>query len=97
MSLLPLSQQVAVVMGASSGVGRATARRLAELGARVVVSARDHAALDGVAEQIVRHSGQELAVAADVVDAGAVAAVADAAAERFGGLDTCVHISVSVR
>jgi 3-oxoacyl-[acyl-carrier protein] reductase len=63
MSLLPLSQQVAVVIGALSGVGRATALRLAERGARVVVSDRDQAALDGVADEIVRRGGQAVAVA----------------------------------
>lgn len=52
MRLKPISQQVVVVFGASSGIGRATAIRFAERGAKVVVSARGAEGLDTLVEEI---------------------------------------------
>lgn len=79
--------RVALVTGAASGIGRASARLFAEGGAAVVAADID---LDG-AEQtasLVREAGGEaLAVAVDVADAAAVAAMVDATVERFGRLD----------
>ena len=71
-----LGGKVAVITGAGSGIGRATARRFAEAGASVV-------AVDLDAERC-EHG---LAVAADVTDAGDIARVVRTAVERFGGLD----------
>jgi len=71
-----LGGKVAVVTGAGSGIGRATARRFAQAGARVV-------AVDLDAERCE----DGLAVAADVTDAGDVRRVVETAVERFGGLD----------
>lgn len=89
--LKPLSEQVAVVMGASSGIGRETARQMARRGARVVVAARDRQALDSLVEDITADGGEAMAATADVADVDQVRAVADGAAERFGGLDTWVQ------
>ncbi len=89
--LSPLSDQVVVVMGASSGIGRATAVMLAQRGARVVVSARDADALESLAREIQEAGGRATAVPADVTDLSAVEAVARAAVETYGGLDTWVH------
>jgi short-subunit dehydrogenase len=86
-----LSEQVVVVTGASSGIGRETALRLAAGGARVVVSARDAVALDLLTGEIRDAGGEALAVAADVTDDGAVAAVADAAVAAYGRIDTWVN------
>ncbi|MBW3615745.1 MAG: SDR family NAD(P)-dependent oxidoreductase, partial [Actinobacteria bacterium] len=61
-------------MGASSGIGRATAVKLARGGARVVVSARDGAALDSLVEEIGEARGRATAVPADVTDPAAVEA-----------------------
>ncbi len=89
--LKKLPEQVVVVMGASSGIGRETARQLAERGARVVVSARDADALETLASEITARGGQALAVPADVTVVDEVHRVADRAVETFGGLDTWVQ------
>ncbi len=92
-TLRALPEQVVVVMGASSGVGRETARRAAARGARVVVAARDKVALEALVEDI----GEEraLAVAADVIDFDAVRAVADATVVHFGRLDSWVQAAAT--
>ena len=87
----PLSEQVVVVTGASSGIGLATAYRAAGRGARVVLVARNKAALDAAAAAIRSDGGQALAVVADVADRKQVQAVADAAVRAFGGFDTWVN------
>jgi NAD(P)-dependent dehydrogenase (short-subunit alcohol dehydrogenase family) len=61
-----LAGRLAVVTGASRGIGAATARAIAAAGAHVVLAARDREALDGVAGQIRRAGGQAMAVPADV-------------------------------
>jgi NAD(P)-dependent dehydrogenase (short-subunit alcohol dehydrogenase family) len=89
--LKPLTEQVVVVMGASSGIGRETARQLGARGARVVVSARDGEALDTLVAEMAGEGSEAVAVVADVSVAEQVQRVADRAAEVFGGLDTWVH------
>ena len=89
--LRPLSEQVVVVMGASSGIGRETARQLAERGAAVVVSARDTHALETLVSEIDSGGGRALAVPADASDLGQVEGVAERTVQAFGGLDTWVH------
>lgn len=91
MSHKPLSEQVVVIMGASSGIGRATALRFAEEGAAVVVSARNEEGLATLVKEIEAKGGQALSVPAEVTDSEQVEAVAQAAVERFGHLDTWVH------
>jgi NAD(P)-dependent dehydrogenase (short-subunit alcohol dehydrogenase family) len=91
--LKPLSEQVVVVMGASSGIGRETARQLGERGARVVVAARDREALETLVAEIAGGGGQARAVPADVSVMDEVQDVADQAVAAFGGLDTWVHAS----
>lgn len=87
----PLSDQVVVITGASSGIGRATALRLARAGARVVASARDSAALDALVAEIRSAGGAAVAVTADVTDDGAVNALAQAAITAYGRIDTWVN------
>jgi NAD(P)-dependent dehydrogenase (short-subunit alcohol dehydrogenase family) len=91
--LKPIEQQVAVIMGASSGIGRATALLFAHHGAKVVVSARSQAGLDSLVEEIRRDGGQASAVTADVADYDQVQAVAAAAVQQYGRLDTWVHLA----
>jgi len=69
-----LNGQLAVVTGASSGLGEATAVRLAELGARVALLARSEAGLDRVAARISGAGGTAFAVPADLADPDAVVA-----------------------
>ncbi|MGW7239310.1 SDR family NAD(P)-dependent oxidoreductase [Streptomyces sp. NPDC054804] len=83
----PLTGRVAVVSGASSGMGAVTAERLAELGATVVVLARRKERLDGVVKNIEAAGGTALALAVDVTDHAAVQGAADRVAERFGKAD----------
>jgi NADP-dependent 3-hydroxy acid dehydrogenase YdfG len=84
---LPLSGRVAVVTGASSGIGRATALALAADGARVAVTARRQDRLDALAEEIAAAGGTALPLALDVTDPAAVERVAATVAERFGRAD----------
>ena len=93
MKLKPVEEQVIALMGASSGIGREAALRFADRGARVVVSARNRKGLDSLVEEIRRHGGEATPVVAEVTDFDQVRAVADAAAERYGRLDTWVHLA----
>ena len=86
----PLREQVVVVTGASSGIGRATARAAGAAGAKVVVSARNAEALAAAVEEIEAAGGEGLAVPGDAsseVDAESLCA---RAVERFGRIDTFV-------
>ncbi|MGU3537914.1 SDR family oxidoreductase [Methylobacterium sp. A54F] len=89
----PLDRQVVVITGASSGIGLATARMAAQRGARVVLIARDEAALSEAVRGIEAAGGQAMAAPADVGDRVAVQAAADAAIARFGGFDTWVNVA----
>lgn len=83
----PLSGRVAVVSGASSGIGAATAERLAGLGATVVVLARRKDRLDQVVETIEAAGGTALALAVDVTDRAAVQSAAGQVAAAHGPAD----------
>ena len=82
-----LANKVAIVTGASSGIGYATALLFAQEGAKVVVSARRRNELDALVAQIEKSGGQAVAVAGDVKDESLVKSLVDMAVTRFGGLD----------
>jgi len=82
-----LHGKVALVAGASRGIGAVTARAFAQAGAAVVVAARDKDALEQVAEGIRAEGGQALAVPTDVGDAASVERLVQQAEETFGRLD----------
>jgi NAD(P)-dependent dehydrogenase (short-subunit alcohol dehydrogenase family) len=69
-SLKPLSDQVMVIVGGSSGIGLATARRAAAAGARVVLAARNSEALDEAVVAIRNKGGQATALDLDIADEG---------------------------
>lgn len=80
----------AVVTGASAGIGRATALRLAAEGAKVGLVARGREQLDVVASEIAAAGGEALALIADSSVEPEIAAAMDAAARKWGGLDIVV-------
>ncbi|MCA0146811.1 SDR family oxidoreductase [Blastococcus sp. LR1] len=82
----------ALVTGASSGIGRATAVQLGERGARVVLVARGRESLEAAAVEVRAAGAAEVVVCpADVLDDDAISAVVRSTVERFGRLDTVVH------
>jgi NAD(P)-dependent dehydrogenase (short-subunit alcohol dehydrogenase family) len=89
-ALKPLHEQVVVVVGASSGIGRETARRFAERGARVVVAARGEPGLASLVAEIRAAGGEATAATCDVTNLAEVEAVADAAVRAYGRIDTWV-------
>ncbi len=82
-----LTGKSAIVTGASSGIGRATARLFAQEGAKVVVGARRQAELDSLVAEIAAAGGTAVALAGDVVSEDYAAALVAAALARFGRLD----------
>ena len=87
---LDLSGKVAIITGASRGIGRQTALTLAGAGATVVLTSRGDAA-EAVAAEVTAAGGQALALAADVADADAVQRVIETANETFGRIDILVN------
>jgi NAD(P)-dependent dehydrogenase (short-subunit alcohol dehydrogenase family) len=94
-NLKPIVNQVVVLMGASSGIGRETALRLAKRGAKVVVAARSGAGLRSLEEEIRELGGEARAAVADVSEFEQVEAVAQIAVEEYGRLDTWVHLAAA--
>jgi 3-oxoacyl-[acyl-carrier protein] reductase len=85
----PETQRVVLVTGAAQGIGRAFARRFAELGWHVVVADIQ----DGRAAEVAAElgGGEHLATGIDVTDADSVAAAVEAAVARFGGIDVLIN------
>lgn len=86
-----LSNRVAVVTGGSRGIGRAIAFRFAAEGAKVVVAARDAAALGQVVAAIQRDGGTALAVPTDVSDEAGCDRLMQAAVQQYGGVDILIN------
>jgi gluconate 5-dehydrogenase len=89
--LFSLSGKVALVTGASSGIGRMMAATLAEAGAAVVLLARDSARLEEAARQIQSGGGRARALRCDVADRSQLERAADDAATAFGAPDILVN------
>jgi NADP-dependent 3-hydroxy acid dehydrogenase YdfG len=82
---------VAVVTGASSGIGEATVRSLAAEGAAVVAGARRKERLHGLVEEVTRDGGKAIAVECDLTDEQQAHALVDRAIEEFGRIDILVN------
>ena len=90
-NLKPINEQVVVIFGASSGIGRQAALDFAERGAKVVVASRSEEGLKTLVAEIEAKSGEAYYLIADAADFAQVKAVADGTVEKFGRLDTWVH------
>jgi NADP-dependent 3-hydroxy acid dehydrogenase YdfG len=86
---------VVVITGASSGIGRVTAKQFAEQGAKVVLAARDGKALDDVAMLCERRGGIALPVLTDMRDEAQVNHLRQVAVSRFGRIDVWVNAAAS--
>jgi 3-oxoacyl-[acyl-carrier protein] reductase len=92
-----LKDKVALVTGASQGIGRATALALAEAGAKVAVAARNTEKLASLASEIAGAGGEALAVPMDVADGAQVKAGFQQLLAKFGSLDILVNNAAITR
>lgn len=92
-----LTGKVAIITGASRGIGRAIATRLASEGAQVVVSARDGQALDEAVDEIRSAGGTAAALTADLREPDAPSRLAAFTIERFGRIDIVVNNAGATR
>jgi len=86
-----LHSQLAVVTGASRGIGAAIAKRLAAMGATVLLAARDSQSLAEVQHEITAAGGHAEAVTLDLRDQNSIAALAQSVKERFGRCDILIN------
>jgi 3-oxoacyl-[acyl-carrier protein] reductase len=95
--MFSLKDRVALVTGASQGIGRATALALASAGAKVIVAARNREKLDALVQEIAASGSEALAVTMDVADAEQVKAGFKQGIEKFGRLDILVNNAAITR
>ena len=88
MQLKPISEQVVVIVGASSGIGRETALEFAQKGAKIVISARSESGLTSLANEILASGGVVKVISSDVAYFERVKAIANFAIEQYGRIDT---------
>jgi NAD(P)-dependent dehydrogenase (short-subunit alcohol dehydrogenase family) len=93
MQMKPINEQVVVIIGASSGIGRETALRFAERGAKVVVAARSEPGLVSLVSEIAAQGSEAAYAVCDVTDFAQVEGVAETAVRTFGRIDTWVQVA----
>jgi 3-oxoacyl-[acyl-carrier protein] reductase len=86
-----LNGKIAVVTGASKGIGRAIARSLSQAGATVVLTARDEMQLETLRAALVEQGGSAVAIRTDMASADSVASLATRVEEQFGGADILIN------
>lgn len=94
MRLKPVEEQVVVILGASSGIGRETVLRFPGRGARVVAAARSEPGLRSLMDDITARGGQGAYAFCDVADFAQVEQAAETAMRTFGRVDTWVNVAV---
>jgi 3-oxoacyl-[acyl-carrier protein] reductase len=95
--MFSLKDKVALVTGASQGIGRETALAIAEAGAKVAIAARNEEKLQALAQEITAKGGEALVVKMDVADAEQIKAGFKAILEKFGKLDILVNNAAITR
>jgi len=90
LSLFDLSGRVAVVVGGTSGIGRALALGLADAGADVVATGRRENLVKDVSAEIEKRGRRSLAIACDVEETGSLERVRDACVTALGGVDILI-------
>ncbi|GAA5033662.1 oxidoreductase [Marivirga lumbricoides] len=88
---MDIKNKVAVVTGASSGIGEATALMLAKAGAKVTIAARREEKLNALKEKIEKDGGSALVVPTDVTDKDAVEKMIRETKEKFGSVDILIN------
>lgn len=86
-----LSDKVAIITGASSGIGRAAARLFVQEGCKIVVAARRKAELDQLVGELSEQDGEAIALSGDVKDEAFAKSLVETAVDRFGGLDVAFN------
>ena len=89
--MMTLTGKVAIVTGASSGIGRATAKLFAQQGAKVIVSARRQHELDSLVAEITAAGGEASALTGDVTNESYAKALVELAEREYGGLDVAFN------
>ncbi len=93
MKLIPIREQVVLIVGSNSGIGRETALQFAQRGAKVVITGRSLPALTELVNDIQSRGGEATAYTADVSQYEQMQALADYAVARYGRIDTWVHVA----
>ncbi len=88
---MKLKGNTVIVTGASSGIGRETARRLAKAGSNVVLASRNRKTLQGLAKELKPLRGRCLVTPTDVTDREAVKAMVEAGLQEFGSIEVLVN------
>ena len=89
--LFQLDNKVAIVTGASKGIGEAMARGLAEFGAKVVISSRKRVAVDAVAESFQNDGLEAIAIAANMGNVEEAQTLIDQTVDAYGGIDIIIN------
>jgi len=89
--MIDLKGKVAIVTGASSGIGRASAKLFARAGAKVVVAARRKAELESLVREIADQGGDAFALAGDVSDEAFAKELVERAEQSYGRLDVAFN------
>jgi NAD(P)-dependent dehydrogenase (short-subunit alcohol dehydrogenase family) len=91
LSKFRLEGKVALITGASKGIGEAMAEALAEAGAKVIVSSRKQDAVEEVAENIRKKGAEATAIAANVGDEDSMKALVESSVAKYGGVDILIN------